>query len=286
MRLRRLIVACVVLALLALAGQLWLGHDLSRPRPARLGAAPADLGATAVVFPSASGSAIHGWLSADSPRSVLLLPGVRANRLSMLDRARLFRDHGYSVLLVDFQATGESPGDAITFGWRERLDVLAAVAFLRKSIPGTTVGVLGTSLGGAAALLATPPLDVDALVVEAVYPTIDQAVANRLQIRLGKAGRLLARPLLWQLRFRLGVRPEELQPVDHVSAVTCPILVIGGSADRHTTASETLSLFAAARDPKELWLVPAAAHVDFYRFAPEEYERRVLPFFYSTLRNE
>jgi fermentation-respiration switch protein FrsA (DUF1100 family) len=37
-------------------------------------------------------------------------------------------------------------------------------------------------------------------------------------------------------------------------------------------------LFAAARDPKELWLVPNAAHVDFLRFAGDEYGRRVIAF--------
>ena len=54
----------------------------------------------------------------------------------MVDRALFLRDAGYSVLLIDFQATGESPGDVITFGWRERLDVLAAVDFLRRALPG------------------------------------------------------------------------------------------------------------------------------------------------------
>lgn len=60
-------------------------------------------------FPSESGSTIHGWLlrAPASRGSVLLLPGARANRLSMLGRARFLNRAGYSTLLIDFQATGE-----------------------------------------------------------------------------------------------------------------------------------------------------------------------------------
>lgn len=40
-------------------------------------------------------------------------------------------------------------------------------------------------MGGAATLLASPPLDVNALVLEMVYPNINQAVSNRLSMRVG-----------------------------------------------------------------------------------------------------
>jgi alpha/beta superfamily hydrolase len=83
--------------------------------------------------------------------------------------------------LIDFQGTGESEGEAITFGWRERFDVLAAVKYLKARSPNQRVGVIGVSLGGAATLLATPPLELNGAVLEAVYPSIDRAVVNRLR---------------------------------------------------------------------------------------------------------
>jgi uncharacterized protein len=84
---------------------------------------------------------------------------------------------------------------AITFGWRERFDVLAAVQYLNARLPDQPVAVIGSSLGGAAALLATPPLDLQAAVLEAVYPSIDRAIVNRLHMRIGSFGKLVA-PLL------------------------------------------------------------------------------------------
>jgi alpha-beta hydrolase superfamily lysophospholipase len=197
----------------------------------------------------------------------------------MVRRAEFLRQAGYSTLLIDFQATGESAGEAITFGWRERFDVLGAVQYLETRIPDRPIGVIGVSLGGAATLLATPPLHIDAAVLEAVYPSIDRAIVNRLEMRVGPLGRVATPALLLQLQPRLGVAPADLKPVDHIAQLGCPILVVAGSADRHTTVDDTQILFAAAREPKDLWLIQGAAHVDFLDFAGDVYKHRILAFF-------
>jgi predicted alpha/beta hydrolase len=191
----------------AVAASYVIGSELSRPAPASVGLPPAELHADAITFSSESGSTIHGWLSpgAGHQASVLLLPGVRSNRRSMLGRALMLHSAGYSTLLIDFQATGESLGEAITFGWRERLDVVAAVEFLERREPEQPIDIIGTSLGGAATLLAIPRLNVQAVVLEATYPSIDVAVANRLRMRLGSIGAAVSPLLLLQLRPRLGV---------------------------------------------------------------------------------
>ena len=62
-----------------------------------------------------------------------------------------------------------------------------------------------------------------------------------------------------------------------------PSLVVGGTLDRHTTVADTEQLFAAAREPKELWLIPNAAHVDFLEFAGDAYRRRILAFLAAAL---
>jgi uncharacterized protein len=234
-----------------------------------------------VVFPSDSGSSLRGWFVPGEPgrAGILLLHGVGGNRLQMLGRARFLHATGYSVLLFDFQAHGESPGRNITFGHLEACDARAALDFLRKRLPGAPLGVIGSSLGGAAALVGPQPLDASALVLEAVYPTLTAAVSNRLALWLGSPGRMLTPLLLIQVKPRLGFDPGDLEPVRSISTLNAPVLLIAGSDDAHTTLADTAELFAAARDPKELWIVPRARHVDLHRFAGAEYERRVLAFF-------
>jgi uncharacterized protein len=277
---RRIAIRLGLVCLSAAAVLYALGWALSRAEPSAIGPAPVSLDAESVTFPSQSGSLIHGWLSRapTNAGAILLLPGIHATRRSMVARAEFLRQAGYATLLIDFQATGESPGRRITFGWLERLDVLAAVQYLKSRMPGQPIGVIGTSLGGAAALLAAPPLDVQAAVLEAVYPSIDRAVGNRVEKAIGKRGRWLAPALVLQLRPQIGITAADLRPVDHIAALRCPILMIGGTADRNTTLEDTQLLFAAAREPKELWLIRDAGHVDFLRAAGDEYRRRITAF--------
>jgi uncharacterized protein len=280
MLMKRFIVICGSVGLVAIASTISAGWLLAHPVQTRIGNAPADLSAQAVTFASDSGAVVHGWWCQiqNSRGAVLLLPGIRANRLSMIERAGFLRRAGYSVLLIDFQATGESKGDHITFGWKESRDVLAAINFVRHTDPTDRVAIIGSSLGGAAALLATPPLKVDALVLEEVYPTIEIATRNRMENYLGVLGRMATPLLLNQLHWRLGISASQLRPIDHIGSVGCPVLIMSGANDRNTRPSDTRMLFERARSPKQLWFVPNAGHVDLHRAARKDYEPRVLAF--------
>ncbi len=213
------------------------------------------------------------------PRALLavLLHGVRADRRSMLARALLLRRLGYTVLLIDLPAHGESRGERITFGHREREGVRAALAFLRRESPGR-IGVIGVSLGAASLVLSQAMPPPDAVVLESMYPTIREAVQNRLAMRLGPPGRWLAPLLLWQLPLRLDVSESQLRPIDRIGALQAPVLIASGTHDEHTPLDEARRLHAAARSPKAFWAVEGAAHVDLQAFAPREYEARVIGF--------
>ena len=277
---KRLFAAFAILILITIICATGVGWLLAHPVQTRIGSPPTDLNAEAVTFPSDSGATVHGWWCPiqNAKGSVLLLPGIRANRLSMVERARFLHRGGYSVLLIDFQATGETQGDHITFGWKESRDVLAAIDFIHQTNPTTPVAIIGSSLGGVAALLATPPLKIDALILEEVYPTIEIATRNRMENYLGVFGRTLTPLLLSQLQWRLGVSASQLRPVDHIENVECPLFIISGENDKSTRPSDTRMLVERARDPKEVWFVPNAGHVDLHQSAQQDYETRILAF--------
>ena len=247
--------------------------------------ATAHLPVQSVEFSSASGATLHGWLVAGQPGKgvVVLMHGVHANRLALVTRAQLFSHAGYSVLLFDFQSHGESAGTNITFGFLESRDATAAVNFVREKFPGEKIGAIGISLGAASALLAEPPLPVNALVLESSYPTIYQAVEDRLVIRLGFLGKLATPLLTWQLKPRLGFGVDDLRPIRQAGKISAPKFFIAGTADRDTTLPESQALFDAAAEPKQLWLVEGAAHVDLLSFSRAEYEKRVLDFLAKNL---
>ena len=163
----------------------------------------------------------------------------------------------------------------------EARDVEAAVEFLRETKKVARVGIIGLSLGGAAAILADGA-GADAIVAEAVYSSIEAAIANRLQLRFGLLGKYLSPLLSYQLDLRLGIPATKLRPIEHVGNIRVPIFFIAGAKDRRTTVEDSRALFARANEPKSLWIIDDAAHQDFYRKDPAEYEKRVLEFLRSA----
>jgi fermentation-respiration switch protein FrsA (DUF1100 family) len=56
-------------------------------------------------------------------------------------------------------------------------------------------------------------------------------------------------------------------------------LVISGGAEQNMMQHH----FAAAREPKQLWIIPEAGHIEGLRVRPQEYEEKVVTFFDEAL---
>ena len=265
---------------IALTGCAYAGEIAVSPYPSHVGSPPEDLGAVSVEVPVPIGAPLAAWLlpaPAGAP-GMVLLHGVTDDRRQLVDRGRFLREAGYAVLMVDLPGHGESPADRIGYGWLERAAAAASVHYLRWNEHRTRVGVLGISLGGAAATLAGPSLNADALVLEAVYPTFEAAIASRLRRFTGPLAPALTAEALRQLPPRIGVPADSLRPIDAIRRTDTPVFVLAGAEDPFTPPAETQALYEAAPGPKALWLVPGAGHGNLYQTAPEAYRARVLAF--------
>jgi pimeloyl-ACP methyl ester carboxylesterase len=246
---------------------------------------PYGFSATSVSIAGQSHAIAAWWVDGGSNTPVvLLLHGVRDDRTTMVPRAQLLGKHGFSVLLIDLQGQGETPGEAITFGARESADVTAALAWIKRNAAGRRAGVIGCSLGGASVLLAPQPTGFDAIVLEAVYPRITSAVENRVRLFVGALAPVLSPLLLMQLEPRLHLSTSDLEPIKSIGRLGAPVLVAAGSIDRHTTLAESKELYDAAASPKQLWVVQGAGHQDFLAFDALGYEKHVLEFMMENLK--
>lgn len=256
------------------------GDMLSRSAHRTIGNPPSDLPAEPVELRTTTNGAVSGWLVRGKTGlgAVLLLHGVRSDRRQMIGRAKFLNRLGYSVLLIDLPAHGESSGARITYGFREAEGVKVALDYLSREFPYEKIGVISVSLGAASLVFSNPSAVPSAVVLESMFPTIEEAVADRLDLHLGSQGTLLAPLLLWQLPLWLGTSAEELQPITALASLHTPVLIASGSMDRHTTLAETKRIFAAAAEPKELWVVEGAAHVDLYAFEPDAYQKKISTF--------
>lgn len=268
-----------------LAGSWWIGGQLTRPLPSFVPAAVPPVQSLAVM--TADDIVLDGWLQrpAGEVRGVvLLLHGLGGNLTQMWSRAPALLAQGYAVGAISFRGQGGSEASAITLGWRERLDVLAAATALRREVPGVPLAVVGMSLGGAAALMAMPELAPDALVLELVYPDLERALCRRLRHNLAQGLPCVAtRALTWQLPLRWGIGQDDLSPVRQAARVQVPVLVIGGAEDPYTPPQDTRALAAAFPAPARLWLIDGLGHGDPHAIAGTAYTDRLTSFLNEAL---
>ena len=260
-----------------------VGGSLVAPAPSGVGERPE--GSSDVSFQSQSGSMIAGWLTEvkNADGAALLLHGIRSDRRSMLKRAEFFQRMNFHTLCIDLQAHGESGGEKITMGHLESMDAVAGVQLLRDRFPLAPVVVVGTSLGGASALMANYDEKPDAIIAEAVFLDVDTALENRLTMKLGGVGSFLAPLLSLQIKPRIGISTSEISPFKSAAHMTVPTFVIVGAEDEHATPEESHEIYRVLGGKKQLWIVPEAGHVDLYRAAPDEYEMRVAKFLSAVL---
>ena len=222
---------------------------------------------------------------------VLLFHGVADNRTGMIGQADLLLQAGYSVVMMDARAHGQSEGRMATYGWLERQDTRSIVDALLASehIPATAskfhLFALGESMGAGIALqsAAVEPR-IEAVVAEASFANLREATYDYAGLRkLPLLGKTVFRPFTWTLLYRgselAGFSTEGISPERSVAERAFPVLLICDEKDEALPCRHTQAIFAAARGPKQLWLVPGAYHTAALGFEPDEFRSRVLRFY-------
>ncbi|HEX4124833.1 MAG TPA: alpha/beta fold hydrolase [Tepidisphaeraceae bacterium] len=231
-----------------------------------------------VTFTSADGIRLSGWwipamrshlTDGHGPanpgrQTVIFCPGIGADQASQLFLVRDLVPNGYNVLSFDFRGTGQSGGQFSTFGDLERLDVLAAVHWLRQTHPrqSTRIFGLGESTGAAALLAAAADpgpdgQDIDALAVYNPYANLRSEIQSQCTLRGGWGlGFLVAQAALPLAGWQLGTNLADFSPTRAAEQIwPRPLLVIGGTADGVIDFEQSEKVFGNAQPPKySAWL--------------------------------
>lgn len=278
--LRIVLIALLVLLVVDVAGSWLVARALTAARPTKIGPPLPGLRCKPVSFHTADGLLLRGLYvpGADTATAVVLLHGYFGDRTQMYARARLLHDEGYSVLLYDARADGESEGEMTSMGYYERRDLIAAVAWLHAH-GAVDVGCIGVSQGGATIALAADGLEgVRCVVLESTYDDMRTAVDRRFRHYAWLPGWLAGVFVIPFGETRLDCDIDSIAPVRAIARLHAPVLVVSGDCDTRVDTADTRRLFDAAREPKGLWFVRGANHEDLQAFDPKEYSVHVLAF--------
>jgi alpha-beta hydrolase superfamily lysophospholipase len=210
---------------------------------------------------------------------VLLLHGYARCKADLLPEARAFHELGYSCLLVDFPGCGDSDGENTTIGFHEAMDVVRCVEMARQRWPGRRLIVFGQSMGSSAVLraMAVHGLAVDAAVLECPFDRLLSTVKARFRA-MGLPGTPAAHLLLMWGAVQNGFNPFAHKPVEYARRVTCPVLMMHGSADPRVTSGHFAELFASLTSPKRMHVFNGVGHESYVVQRPFTWKETVSGF--------
>jgi uncharacterized protein len=259
---------------------LWMTSPSRRPpeaTPASFG-----LGYRDVEFPSTDGVRLSAWWVPveGSSMAAVFVPGWGGYKFDehLLQTLPVYHDAGYSVLLLDLRAQGESDGTRRTLGYREVRDVRGALAWLQEQGFGPDQIVLhGWSMGGATALRAAPGMGVAAVVEEAAYADLPLLLMGEIPDFV-RFGRPLRPAILLAGRLFPDFDPWDVVPKKEATKLSkegVPLFIIHSTED-DIVPYEQARILAAAYPEASVWMLEGYGHVEAYQHP--EYAGRLRAF--------
>lgn len=239
-----------------------------------------------VEFLTEDSITIRAWFvkNRHSRSTIILLHGFAVDKSDLLDIALLLSKNNFSVLLIDFRGHGESQGTHCSLGYFEKLDLRAAVNFLKER-KEKKIGVMGFSMGGTVALLeASLNPDILSVISDSGYLSFRSAVRDFARAYYHSPEYPFIPPIVWAAGKRLGIKPKNLDLSRYVNRISPrPIFIIHSRDDREIKLINALKTYEYAKEPKELWIVEEAGHLGAHAAEGKYYESKVISFFKKHL---
>ena len=216
-------------------------------------------------------------------QTAVIVHGYTDNAIRMLMIGYLYHhDLRYNILLPDLRYAGQSDGTHIQMGWNDRLDVLRWMEVANHIFGGNTQMVVhGISMGAATTMmLAGEPQQAytKCFVEDCGYTSVWEQFSKELneQFHLPDFPLLYVASSLCKMRY--GWDFQEANALKQVRKCHLPMLFIHGDADDYVPTWMVYEVYDVKPQPKELWVVPCAAHAASYHDNREEYTSRIKAF--------
>jgi uncharacterized protein len=234
-----------------------------------------------ISFTVGDGLRISGWLvpaDSNTKQAAILFHGHAGQKGSLLDQAMYLRTLGYTTLIIDFRAHGDSDGTTCTIGFDEAEEVEQAHAFMQSQGYDNIV-LYGTSMGAAAIIKAMydKPLPVQGLILEMPFGSLPDAVKGRMRI-MGLPGSPVGELLTFWGGAQRGYWAFNYSPCTYAQQLHVPVLLQWGDQDLRVQAHETQCIYDQLPGQKQLVIYEGAGHQSLYAFNPKLWEHSIQTF--------
>ena len=241
-----------------------------------------------VYINSEDGLRLHAVLfkAEDTPKKFVIgMHGFQSHaRNEFAPYIEFYRSLGYSMLLPDDRAHGESEGQYITMGVKDRRDCVCWAKYITGRFGGDSRILLhGVSMGAAAVLSASGevdlPLQVKGVISDCGFTSVKEAFAYQIEAMYHISPAFPLRVCEWYAKHKAGFDFMEARPIDQVEYAKVPVLFVQGQDDFLVPASMAYRLYGACNSKKKIIVVEHASHAESIAVAPERYRDAIRKFF-------
>ena len=211
--------------------------------------------------------------------TVILFHGHGGNKSGVIKEAESFKQMGYSTLLLDFRAHGNSEGNTCTIGYDETEDVKLAYDYVTATGEKNII-LWGISMGASTIAKAAKDYELEPkkIILEMPFGTIEDAVKGRIKM-MG----LPPQPIATLLTFWGGTEHAfwafGMKPQEFVKNIKCPVLLQWGKNDPRVSRAEEDILFKnIPNSNKKFVIYETAGHESLCKKETAKWEAEVTAF--------
>ncbi len=245
-----------------------------------------------VQIQSFDGLTLRGkWVPAEHPKAtIILFHGYHTHYIHDFSGIfSLYHAMGLNLLLVRQRSHGESEGRYITFGVRERKDVLRWVDFHNRTHGMDNVFLGGMSMGSSTILFAAGedlPPNVRGITADCGFSSPAEVLSHVIRQDYHLPPRLVLPLMEVWARALGGFSFYECSTRDSLSRCKTPVLFIHGTDDSFVPCAMSQSGYACCTSEKEIHLIRGAEHGRGYLCEPERLTKALTDFFNRHISDE
>ncbi len=241
-----------------------------------------------ITLVTEDGLTLQGWfIPGDFKKAgIVMVHGRNASRHEALRDAIALHNQGFNLVLIDLRHSGISQRQFNSMGYHERKDVHSAVSYLKDQQHIESIGVVGYSMGASTAVMAMAEnKNIKAGWFDSGFTDLDAIILEAGERDYGIPKMIWFTKLVrtfYELRGDLDT--EIPTPISAISRIAPrPVMIVHGTADRVVDVSHGKRLFAAAQEPKSLWIVPDGRHTRAWQADREKSVKLISDFFLNSL---
>jgi fermentation-respiration switch protein FrsA (DUF1100 family) len=237
-----------------------------------------------VAIQNPEGLTLESWYipSPGSNKGIIFVHGHGGSKNEGLRFASALHKEGFNLLALSLR---RNSGSFASMGFYEPEDVVAAIDYLIKDKKLTSIGLFGFSMGAATSIIA---MEKDPRVRASIFSSGYASAMDVLSESAKRDFGIPYYPLIPIVRSVLNLRGnmkiETVIPEKSISQISPrPISIFHCDKDDYVDVSHANRLFAAAKEPKEIWIPTCTKHEQIWNTNKEEAEKRSVDFFKRNL---